>query len=199
VVTKRQEAAGRPARLDRNAWIDAATDMLVEHGLAAVAVEPLAKRLGATKGSFYWHFTDRNELVRAVLEAWAQRHTEAVIAAVEREPDPRRRLGELFTRVIADRPDMTLEMRLLANTADPLVAQTLRSVVERRVTYVTECFEALDMPPTQARQRARLAYSAYAGLAQTQHVTAGSFLPDAERAGYLTLLRSVLESPAADR
>ena len=176
-------------------WIQAATVVLVEQGLAAVAVEPLAKRLGATKGSFYWHFADRDDLIGAVLAAWAHRHTESVIAAVEREPDPRRRLNDLFDRVIAGRPDMTMELRLLSATADPSVAATLRSVVERRVGYVTECFEALGVAPAQARQRARLAYSAYAGLAQTQHVTGGTFLPDDELAGYLGLLQSVLDVP----
>src|SRR5262249_59889731 len=46
-------------RLSRQAWVDAALEALGEGGLASVAVVPLAERLGATKGSFYWHFRNR--------------------------------------------------------------------------------------------------------------------------------------------
>src|SRR5580698_155106 len=57
-------AAGRaPSRerktLTRADWIATALDAMARDGLRAVAVEPLAERLGATKGSFYWHFRDR--------------------------------------------------------------------------------------------------------------------------------------------
>ncbi|MEO7478195.1 MAG: helix-turn-helix domain-containing protein, partial [Lysobacteraceae bacterium] len=44
----------RPARLSAADWAQAALDQLGEQGLAAVGVEPLARRLGVTKGSFYW-------------------------------------------------------------------------------------------------------------------------------------------------
>jgi AcrR family transcriptional regulator len=69
--------------LDRGAWIDAALDALARDGEAGLRVEPLAKRLGVTKGSFYWHFEDREALVGAVLDAWA----EGRIAAIRRQTE----------------------------------------------------------------------------------------------------------------
>lgn len=51
-----------------------------------------------TKGSFYWHFANREALLAAVLERWEQRETEQVIERVRAEPDPRRRIERLFTR-----------------------------------------------------------------------------------------------------
>src|SRR5689334_11922394 len=51
-------------------WADAALDALATGGLEAVAVEALARRLKVTKGSFYWHFGNRDELIKAALEAW---------------------------------------------------------------------------------------------------------------------------------
>ena len=52
-------------RLSRDDWVAEATEVLASHGLSAVAVEPLAERLGVTKGSFYAHFANRDELVAA--------------------------------------------------------------------------------------------------------------------------------------
>jgi AcrR family transcriptional regulator len=74
-------------RLSRRAWVQAALDAIAEGGLAAVAVVPLAKQLGATKGSFYWHFANRGALVEAALADWEQSHTAAVIAEIEASSD----------------------------------------------------------------------------------------------------------------
>lgn len=57
-------------QLDRNAWVNAATEILAEEGIAGLRVEVLAKRLKVTKGSFYWHFQDRRDLLIAVLQQW---------------------------------------------------------------------------------------------------------------------------------
>ncbi len=56
--------------LDRDAWIKGAIAILAEHGAERLRVEVLAKRLGVTKGSFYWHFKDRRDLQDAVLQFW---------------------------------------------------------------------------------------------------------------------------------
>ena len=67
--------------------------------MAAVAVEPLAVRLGATKGSFYWHFANRDALLQAALDLWEARYNESIEAADE-QPDPVRRLAFLFASVL---------------------------------------------------------------------------------------------------
>ena len=71
------------SRLNRDDWSRAALAVISEQGVAGLAVEPLAAQLGTTKGSFYWHFTSRDELVGAALELWEQRSTTAVIEQVE--------------------------------------------------------------------------------------------------------------------
>ena len=67
---KTQKTAPERPALDRNAWLDAALDALYEEGEVGVRVEPLARRLGVTKGSFYHHFRDREELVAAMVDRW---------------------------------------------------------------------------------------------------------------------------------
>src|SRR3712207_4977412 len=85
-------------------WLRAAVRALEGGGVDAVAVEPLARKLRVTKGSFYWHFKNRGALLGAVLERWEEECTEAVIAAAERIVDPRERLVRVFDEATADEP-----------------------------------------------------------------------------------------------
>ena len=75
----------RAGRLSADDWAQAALDLIAEQGVAAVAVEPLARRLGVTKGSFYWHFPSREALLKAALERWEQIELEEVFARIEAE------------------------------------------------------------------------------------------------------------------
>ena len=68
----------RPSRLSADDWALGALDVIAEQGLAAVAVEPLARRLGVTKGSFYWHFPSREALLVAALDLWEAIEQETV-------------------------------------------------------------------------------------------------------------------------
>lgn len=56
-------------------WLNAAYEMLRENGIEAVKVMPLAKELGLTRTSFYWHFTDRDALLEAMIRRWEQKNT----------------------------------------------------------------------------------------------------------------------------
>src|ERR671934_2749006 len=85
-------------RLSRERWIEAALDALADGGVAAVAVEPLAVRLGVTKGSFYWHFRDRDQLLAAALKEWERTGTEELIKRLDQIADPRARLTEWARR-----------------------------------------------------------------------------------------------------
>jgi len=158
-------------RLTADDWAAAALDALGEGGLAAVAVEPLAARLGATKGSFYWHFANRDALVSAALARWEEVNTEAVIAAVEAIPDPVERLRTLFGTVIGKVEQGETEMNLLATADHPLVAPVLARVTERRIGYVAMLFRELGFPADAAHSRGVLAYSAYLGHAQLARAT----------------------------
>lgn len=73
-------------QLDRSAWVAAATDVLAEDGIAGLRVEVLAKRLKVTKGSFYWHFQDRRDLLMAVLEVWREGRIRDIIKQTRAQP-----------------------------------------------------------------------------------------------------------------
>ncbi|MFD3509144.1 TetR/AcrR family transcriptional regulator [Nocardia sp. NPDC058666] len=151
-------------------WVRAALDALGEGGLAAVAVEPLAKRLGATKGSFYWHFKDRAALIEAVLVRWEQRDTQAVIDELDRLTDPAQRLRQLFTQVIEYAADGRDDLALLASVDQPAVAAAMSRVAERRIDYVATQLRLLGLPDSQAHLRASVAVSIYHGFNQLARI-----------------------------
>src|SRR6476646_5521740 len=93
------------ARLTRDDWITAALAAIADAGRAAVGVEPLAVRLGATKGSFYWHFENRDALLEAAISRWEQETTTDVVAEITAARDaPASQFRRLVAGVI-DRPE----------------------------------------------------------------------------------------------
>ena len=64
-------------------WLDAAYQLLVEGGVEAVKVMPLAERLGLSRTSFYWHFPDREALLAGLVDRWKAKNTGNLVARCE--------------------------------------------------------------------------------------------------------------------
>ena len=159
------EMAQARARLTSEIWATAALEAIGEGGLGAVAVEPLAARLGTTKGSFYWHFPNRDALVAAALAKWEERHTGLVIEQLDAtEPDPETRLRRLFGAVVGHTGDDRIEVEVLAAADHPLVRPVVERVTRRRIDYLIRLFKMIGFPPREAREAAR-AFAEDAGRA----------------------------------
>jgi AcrR family transcriptional regulator len=156
----------RSGRLSADDWSQAALDMIAEQGVAAVAVEPLARRLGVTKGSFYWHFPSRDALLVAALERWEKLELETVWGQLEAVPDPRQRLRALFEMVAHEFKSHVIYSELLKAADNAAVQPVIGRVSERRLDYLTAAFRQAGLGRTEAQHRARLAYSAYVGFLQ---------------------------------
>jgi AcrR family transcriptional regulator len=115
-------------RLTPDDWAKAALEALARGGIDAVAVEPLAAELGATKGSFYWHFKNRDALVEAALRLWERRRTDAVIEFLDRVPDPAQRLRTLIEVAYEQGPGDRVEIALLSNPGNRVAVRTMRRV-----------------------------------------------------------------------
>jgi AcrR family transcriptional regulator len=161
-------------------WARAALAAIARGGIDAVVVETVAAELGATKGSFYWHFKDRDALIQAALDKWEQRRTEAAIEEFEREPDPATRLKKILGAGFEFGPTDQAEIVLLANPEHPAALQAVRRVAERRITYIAEQLEKLGWAPPEALDRAVLLYYVYVGYLQMAHV-APHLISDAAR------------------
>lgn len=163
VAVAKIEPKGRLSAAD---WEQAALDTLAESGLGTVAVESLARRLGVTKGSFYWHFATREALIKAALERWERRDEEEIMAQVEPIADPRERLRELFRRVSREMQSHVIYAALLQSLDNPLVRPVMARVSEKRLDVLTVAYRQAGFDRRAAAHRARLAYSAYTGFLQ---------------------------------
>jgi AcrR family transcriptional regulator len=156
-------------------WAAAALDAMAGGGLDAVAVEPLARRLNVTKGSFYWHFQNREALVKAALELWEQRETVDVVSGLDQQPDPYQRIVDLFKRANSSYKAGRLYLALAAASDDVRVNEVVQRVSARRVAYLEKCYRALGMNAEEAPLWATFAYATFIGNQQVHRDTPQSF------------------------
>lgn len=165
-----QAAIGKKSRKQLSAadWEQHALAMIGEQGVRSFAVEPLARRMGITKGSFYWHFPNREALLDQALARWEEhdaRNLNTSLGAIE---DPRERLESFFRRVGRERLTHQVYSALCAANDHPQVEPVLERVANRRMAHIARAFEELGLAAEEAEHRARLAYSAYLGFLQLQ-------------------------------
>ena len=160
-------------RLTKDDWAQAALDAIGRGGIDAVAVETIAAELGATKGSFYWHFQNRDALIEAAVARWEERRTEAVLSVLDEEPDPATRLRHAMELGIELQPSARAEIALLANPSHPAARRAVRRVAWRRVLWFREQLEALGWDRQEAQDRAVLFCYVYVGNMQVALVRPG--------------------------
>lgn len=153
-------------RLSARDWEVAALDLIGEQGVGAVAVESLARRLGVTKGSFYWHFQNRDALIQAAVELWEQGDLRTFERSIDIIRDPRDKLRALFRRTRAEIKSHVIFSELFKAADHPLVGPVMQRVSERRIDFLANGFETLGMSAQDARERARLTYMSYVGFLQ---------------------------------
>ena len=158
--------ATEPARtsLTPETWIEAATQVLVDQGIDHVRVDVLATQLAVTRGSFYWHFRDREDLLRRVLQAWRESATEQLTRRLETaSTDPREQLRDVISlpfrgRAAARAARIELAIRAWARR-DEMARQAVDEADASRIAYHTQVFAALGFAPVEAAQRAFVLYS----------------------------------------
>jgi AcrR family transcriptional regulator len=182
-------------RLSRDDWVHEALLAIAEGGTAAVAVEPLAARLGATKGSFYWHFRDRQELIEAALATWERKATDEIIADLESVADPVERLRTVLAVAMELEEDEYPDVRLLPSVTDPLVAPVAARVQDKRLAFLARCFREMGFPPAESRRRARLANSVYIGWVHQRLVEGKGHATPRQRAHYQRAALKLLTAP----
>ncbi len=164
IKPKKSKPAPTPkAQLGPEDWARAALAAIQRDGVQAVAVEPLAKILGVTKGSFYWHFTHRDALLAAALRLWEQEQSDDIVTRFQAIADPRRRLRIMMFAAFEDQENGLLHAALASSSEDERVQPTLRRVTETRMRFGIESFRSLGLGDEEALRRALFTYSAYAG------------------------------------
>jgi AcrR family transcriptional regulator len=186
-----RKAGQRP--LTPEDWARAALRTIAWGGVDAVAVETVAASLGATKGSFYWHFKNRDALVRAALDMWEQRWTDGVIEELEREPNPAERLKKIVEVGFELGPRDRAEIALLANPDHPAALSAVQRVAQRRIAYISEQLEKLGWDHAGAGDRAVVLYYVYVGHLQMMHAVPQTISSDTRRRHVELLLAALVE------
>ncbi|MCW5681707.1 MAG: TetR/AcrR family transcriptional regulator [Xanthobacteraceae bacterium] len=148
-------------RLDRRAWMAAAFGELAAHGWDGVRVEPIAATLGVTKGSFYWHFADRDALIAAMFVRWSEGRVRAIRNETQDDADPRAllyRLIDLYARG-PNTHGLAIELAIRsAARADSRAAEAVAAVDGERLVRVSALFAKLGNK-SEAEARAFLFYA----------------------------------------
>ncbi len=146
-----------PERLSRPAWLALALDTLAKEGKAKLRIDQLCRSLGVTKGSFYWHFTDRDDFVRNLLDYWANDFTARVVERVSRSPgDAKARLFTLM-QILHREESAKYDIAMRAwGAQEPSVARAVRKVDQLRFTYVRSLFAEMGFRGRELEMRTRI-------------------------------------------
>ena len=145
-------------------WIEAATEVLVNQGIDSVRVDVLAQQLQVTRGSFYWHFRDREDLLRRVLQAWREEATVQLTVRLEgAHVDPREQLRDIISLPIRGRAAQRAARIELAIRAwarrDAMARQAVDEADGARLAYISQVFSSLGFGLSEARWRAFATYA----------------------------------------
>lgn len=154
---------GEPAtQLSRLHWIELGLHLLGQRGLEAVRVEVLARRLHVTKGSFYWHFRNRQDLFDSMVELWEEETRALLAEAGEAEPGLARlnRLFELVDRHKGRRPDVAIFSWARRDTK---VAARVEAVEKKRIEFLEEAFREAGRGEAGAHEDALFTYLSFVG------------------------------------
>ncbi len=166
-------------------WEREALDLIAEQGVQALAVEPLARRMGITKGSFYWHFSSRESLFEQALLRWEEHDGRNLSASLGEIDNPRDRLISFFRRVGKEKLTHEVFSELCAAAGHPQVEPVLERVAERRLEHLSSAYEEMGMDSGLARNQARLTYSVYLGFLQLQRQNQTPSLSSEEFEAYI--------------
>ena len=146
-------------RLSRDDWVSAGLKALTGEGEKALRADRLARSIGVSRGSFYWHFKDLADFHDAVLSAWRERTTEAVIDALSSSDASREaRLARLVRDAFAFEAPLERAIRSWA-TSEPRARDAVEAVDARRTGYLRELMAGREM----ADAKAKLIYLAFVG------------------------------------
>ncbi|MEY4580539.1 MAG: hypothetical protein RL701_5242 [Pseudomonadota bacterium] len=152
-------STGKPQKSAED-WLSAGLSLLAKQGLEAVKVERLATLLGVTKGSFYWHFRDRDALLVALLERWRDVSTQAIIERVNAGGGtPAERLQALIGMTSRGKRGWQLEHAMRAwGARDRHTRSVLEAIDAQREAYVRDLLIEHGLSTSAATRRAHTFY-----------------------------------------
>jgi AcrR family transcriptional regulator len=151
-------------QLSAKDWLDQGLKALASRGFTALKAEPLAKAMGVSRGSFYWHFADIGAFHAAILARWHEVAAEQIIANVEAASTDENPIALLLRRVFGERLTLERAVRTWASV-DPAARAAVQAIDRRRLSYVEGLLAQSGLSAEIARVRAQILYWAFLGFA----------------------------------
>jgi AcrR family transcriptional regulator len=158
------QGTGMTDQLSAKDWLDQGLKALAQNGFTALKAEPLAKAMGVSRGSFYWHFADIGAFHAAILKHWREVAAEQIIANVEAAAKDQDPLALLLRRVFGEKLTLESAVRTWA-TVDATARGAVQAIDQRRLGYVESLLKQSGLPAETARARAQILYWAFLGFA----------------------------------
>ena len=176
-------------QLSAQDWLDLGLKTLAKSGFTALKADPLAKAMGVSRGSFYWHFADVGAFHVALLAHWREIAAEQIIVRVEQSAGGKNPLPWLLGGIFNFKAALEVAVRSWA-AVDPVARKAVQAIDQRRVSYVEEQLVASGLSPAHAQVRAQILYWAFLGFA-----LADKPLPPARQAAVLDELIRIAGLP----
>lgn len=179
-------------------WVDAATGILVEENVRGIKVEKLCAKLGVTKGSFYWHFKKRSDVLIALLKAWRRRTTLNVIQNIAKSGA--QGMGRLRSMIEMPRHAKAGEVAAIEMSIRDWarrVEMPKEAIVEVdtiRIEYFEQIFRDAGFDEAEVKRRSYLTYCVLMGDS-ILHRTLGGYV---ERRDYVDAAVAILSQPRGD-
>jgi AcrR family transcriptional regulator len=172
-------------------WVDLGLKTLAKSGFTALKAEPLAKAMGVSRGSFYWHFADIGTFHAAILSRWREVATEQIIAAVDAAKDENKSgstdpLAVLLKLTFGSKLVLEKAVRSWA-TNDARARAAVVAVDRRRLDYIESLLKQAGLADEIARARAQILFWAFFGFALSDQMLQA----DKQQAALDELLRIV--------
>ena len=185
-----QANADQSERLSKHDWIVAALQEVGNGGVAQVRIEVLARALGVTKGSFYWHFKDRQQLMDALLDRWFSIWDDQMLPDMEEAANPADRIWALFESVVGRvTRGQTVSLRMMSHS-DADVARRIEERDAQRLSFLTSELVEIGFAADEARVRGQV----YQTIMTGEYLRSGG-LPLEERVARARSYHLVLSSP----
>ena len=147
-------------RLSKRDWVEAALKMLVDDGIDAVQITRLSRNLAVTRGSFYWHFSSREDLLRSMISEWRSANSGIMAAVLEKSETLTGGILSLFSMWVEDEqfsPLLDQAIRDWARLSDD-IGKIVREEDRARIETIARFFFRFDYGKTEALVRARVLY-----------------------------------------
>ncbi|GLH76937.1 transcriptional regulator [Bradyrhizobium sp. SSBR45G] len=151
-------------QLSAKDWLDQGLKVLAGQGFTALKAEPMARAMGVSRGSFYWHFADVGAFHAELLKHWREIAAEQIITRVEASAGAEPAIAVLLRRSFTVRAALERAVRSWAAT-DAAAQQAVQAIDKRRLGYVQSLLAAEGLAPEIAQARAQVLYWAFLGYA----------------------------------